>query len=663
MPRRPESPRPHRRSTAPHSDPTPARDRSISPKDAPDSPAQREALPIARRLAAEDDGRPGRFPLLFRPDAAQERLPMVGWFDPGQLLDTGVKAIASALVGERSDRRVVQALAARHQDYYDYTVHYADGADGPVGDEESPREEIWIDYVCDTGDGWHPTYAVAYALAQPSLELRDPAGDAHATERGQLLVFGGDLVYPTASREQYQRRLVAPFEAASSHMRPREAPHVFAIPGNHDWYDGLSAFLRLFCSDVGGRDFGAWHTRQDRSYFALRLPGRWWLLGSDSQLQDDIDVPQIEYFADIAERHMKPGDRVILCLSTPVWIYAHKYRQLGKVFDETDLLYLREQVFARRGIDLKVFLAGDLHHYRRHEESAPLDPRAPIQKITAGGGGAFLHPTHDEDVSHLSEVVTALDEDARLRARDFDLKASYPSLRESWWLSFGNLLFAARNPRFGVVPGLLYLLTAWLVGSTVGYAAPQSAADALGLTVSAFALNPGLALWLLAVLGAFVAFNNTRSRLHRWLGGLSHAAAHWVLVFHIGWGAASVGGWLFPGAGLAQFAAAGALVFAGGWIAGSAIMGAYLLVSLNVFGRHSNEAFSSLAIQDYKHFLRLHVARDGTLTIFPIRLHRVPRRWRERTAADGDNPARLVPDQPLQPDLIEPPIVLRPPVA
>ena len=44
---------------------------------------------------------------------------------------------------------------------------------------------------------------------------------------------------------------------------------------------------------------------------------------------------------------MRPGDRVILCLSLPVWVYAHKYRQYGGVFDETDLLYLREEVFAR----------------------------------------------------------------------------------------------------------------------------------------------------------------------------------------------------------------------------------------------------------------------------------------------------------------------------
>ena len=39
---------------------------------------------------------------------------------------------------------------------------------------------------------------------------------------------------------------------------------------------------------------------------------------------------------------MQPGDRVIVCLAAPVWIHAHKYRQYGGSFDETDLLYLRD---------------------------------------------------------------------------------------------------------------------------------------------------------------------------------------------------------------------------------------------------------------------------------------------------------------------------------
>ena len=86
-------------------------------------------------------------------------------------------------------------------------------------------------------------------------------------------------------------------------------------------------------------------------------------------------------------------------------------------------------------------------------------------------------------------------------------------------------------------------------------------------------------------------------------------------------------------------------------------MGIYLLVSVNVFGRHSEEAFSGLKIEDFKHFLRLHVDREGQLTIWPIKIERVSRRWRDRGAADATM-SRVVPDEPMPVELIEPPILV-----
>ena len=106
---------------------------------------------------------------------------MVGWFDPAQLLSTGVKTLAALVVGERADPRVVQAAAARETDFYDYTVRYSDGADGPRPDPARARAEIWIDYVSDSGDGWNSAYAVAYAASQPGLELHDSTGGRYLT--------------------------------------------------------------------------------------------------------------------------------------------------------------------------------------------------------------------------------------------------------------------------------------------------------------------------------------------------------------------------------------------------------------------------------------------------------------------------------------------------
>ena len=326
------------------------------------------------------------------------------------------------------------------------------------------------------------------------------------------------------------------------------------------------------------------------------------------------------------------------------------------MFDETDLLYLRDEVFARRSVQMSVFLAGDNHHYRRHQEIDPAEPQAPIQKITAGGGGAFLHPTHDEDVSLLEEERAMPDEPRRR----YGLAASYPDVAQSARLAFGNLLFAWHNPKFGIIPAALYVMTIWMVSATMTHPRPSGAGEAATLTMRAFDHNPALALWIVALLGTFVTFTDTHSRIYRVLGGTVHLAAHAAAMFAVGWGALAAAGWLAPPWPSARFGVVAVLAMTGGWLAGSFLTGLYLLVSLNVFGRHSEEAFSALRIQDYKNFLRLHVAADGTLTIYPIKLPRVPRRWRTARPEDSARtPARLVPDEPLEPALIEPPIVLR----
>jgi hypothetical protein len=101
------------------------------------------------------------------------------------------------------------------------------------------------------------------------------------------------------------------------------------------------------------------------------------------------------------------------------------------------------------------------------------------------------------------------------------------------------------------------------------------------------------------------------------------------------------------------------IILAGGWVLGSFIFGLYLFISLNVFGRHSNEAFSSLAILDYKNFLRMKIDKNG-LTIYPIGLHRVPRHWRKATAADNTVSAFVSDDpQATAPFLIEKPLHLK----
>jgi hypothetical protein len=91
-------------------------------------------------------------------------------------------------------------------------------------------------------------------------------------------------------------------------------------------------------------------------------------------------------------------------------------------------------------------------------------------------------------------------------------------------------------------------------------------------------------------------------------------------------------------------------------LASAEVTALYLLVASR-FGVNLNELFAGQGIQGYKGFLRMHIARDGSLTIFPIGLDATAKRWRANPAAAAHTPW-IVPVKPLRPRLIEPPIVL-----
>jgi hypothetical protein len=618
-------------------------------------------------------------------------LPMVGWYDPRQLVRTGTQVAISTIFGRHSDRRLVEALASGRPEIYDYTYHYTDdGGELCEIDASRPRDEIWIDYVADLGEGWNSTYAVAYHLSE---EARDFEYTDHAsgekrhvqTRRGDILLFGGDEVYPAADRIEYEQRLVRPYERAFPVSARREHPHAFAIPGNHDWYDSLISFSRLFCSR---RWFSGWRTRQSRSYFALKLPHGWWLLGTDTQLGSDIDAPQVEYFKGVAAE-MKETDRIILCHAEPHWIFARMYEHLDSSISESNLAFLEKML----GKKVAVFIAGDLHHYRRHEAT----DESATQKITSGGGGAFLHPTH---MGHLGKDVAQLEE--KSSGRIFQKKVAFPPEEVSRKLCWRNLIFpylkGNQSRAFGFLTAALYLLTTLAVVSDFkqiertadGIRSVVGLKNIIGTTLHTI-LNSPMTLFgvLLTILG-FVLFTDTHSKAHRWIMGSLHALAHIFSAFTVALASiyfvinlvAVTSRWNNPPMKVGSFelnwvyqATQGEhifnldlrvllvviLILIGGYIIGSFIQGLYLLVSLNLFGRHFNEAFSTIAVEDWKSFLKLKIDHSGDLSIYPVGIRRVPRKWKIDEGAAG---ADIVPDRERDPRatvpaLIEPPIILK----
>ena len=590
---------------------------------------------------------------------------MVGWYDPRQLIRSAVEVAISTLFGRHSDRRLVEALAAgtNPQFFFDYTHHHEDKGDH-CEPTNRPRTNIWIDYVADVGDGWNSTYEIARRLAAPTLDVafKDSNGNVkgvYATQRGALLILGGDEVYPSASRKEYERRLIVPYETALPAVTG-EAPHAFFVPGNHDWYDSLVAFTRLFTS---GRRFASWRTRQERSYFALKLPHNWWLIGTDMQLGADLDGPQAKYFERLAKEMEAEEERthkraqVIICHAEPHWINAAVYAKMDPEYDESNLQLLEN----RLGKNATVFIAGDLHHYRRHEK---VD--GSVQKITAGGGGAFLHPTHSGIRGVKLDKIKGPGDDV------FMSKGTFPPEDASKRLCWRNLRFAytRANWTFLLATGSLYFLQALTVLGTLTRYPP----DVHWSTVVATSLDtllrsePTIAFALLTWAG-FLLFTDTHSKPYRLVMGSLHALSHIFTAFLVAIAVVSVVAPRFPAEawsisrtfGGITFVADGrlplvaVLQFVLGGMVGAFLMGIYLLLSLNYFGRHNNEAFSSLAIEDWKSFLRLHINEAGELRIYPIGIRRVPKAWKPR---EGEHGPGLVPADSggTEPELIEPPI-------
>ena len=558
---------------------------------------------------------------------------MVGWYNPGQLLKTAGDVVVSTIFGRHADQRLIEALFddPRGQNPTDLFEDYSKN-----------HNELWLDYVADLGDGWNSTYGVAYQLSQPKLSFTYD-NERYDTEQGQVLIFGGDEVYPTASRLAYKERTFHPYDCAFS-GNGRLRPDLYALPGNHDWYDSLVAFTRYF---IDKDDIAKFRTKQRRSYFAIKLPHGWWLLAADTQLGSYIDGPQVIFFEEIAKKHIKDGDSIILCNAEPTWIYEAVYHKDDPNADNRNLDYLEKTIL--KGKSVRVFLAGDLHHYRRHASDDC------TQKITAGGGGAFLHPTHcwEDKLKRITEA-----EVANVLPKTFFHQASWPLPTVSRLLTFRNLLFPVLNWKFGIAPAFLYLMTCWSVMADVGN--DTTISQAVSTISKQFLLTPFPAFWATFLFLGFWLFTDTHARLYRLAAGTVHGIMHLVATFFIGWGSTffTVHMMELTFRGFWQLVVSGAIIIVAGWLVGSLILGLYLLISLNVFGRHMNEAFSSLRIEDWKHFLRLHINAHGQLTIYPIGIRRVPRSWvTNPSSASGP---RFVPNDPraAQPELIEAPITV-----
>lgn len=553
----------------------------------------------------------------------------VRWLSPRQLLRTGREVAQAALFAKYADKREAEANTPRNA--YDLGT--------------PPGRAIWLDYVADTGDGFNATFAVACSVSgarnlvfDREDEQRGPESPGGCTfERhspADLLVLGGDEVYPVASPRDYKERLnnvyVEALERATD--PPSTAPSVVALPGNHDWYDGLVGFRRNFCESwvredhVSDTDFlrevpsgdardnvGGWAAFQSRSYFAVRLAFDWWLWGIDIQLDAPIDAEQLFYFRE-ANKLLGERGNVILCTARPSWVDPVELDEMTLLSNRRALLWFTQRIFGADKRDrVRLMLSGDKHHYARYRATAhtPRDDQGVVAPtpdlVTCGGGGAFLSSTH-----HLDDTLT-MTWDPKLAGggpeTSYVLEEVYPSKEISKRLLYS--LFAKILPCNGklwVFVGALYFTLLCTVGVGQEHAWWPSLAELHwpdtweGLS-SAWFMPFLLGVLLLKVL--LVVYASYGSKGSGWivaalLGG-AHAVAHLAGVL----GTGLLVGLMFSDL---YWLIVDAIAFALCAVVGTMMLAGYLLVA-DRLGFHETDSFSAMRIEDYKCHLRIHVTQ------------------------------------------------------
>jgi hypothetical protein len=459
------------------------------------------------------------------------------------------------------------------------------------------ERDLWLDFIADTGDDVAVSRAVA-RLMFCAYELPDPdvPGSHLYAPRGELLLFGGDTAYPVATAQEITNRVIVPFNQVLESLPADERPRVLlGIPGNHDWYDGLDGFARMFRRNVGdeaprgsvigvsqrmleryaewAREFVRggriekpaaltlrnYRAVQGASYFVLPIAPGLHVLAVDRQLRN-LDTRQTHFMREWLLAH--PDVCPWVMLPDPVFAFGEP--------SETGTAMI-EQL----GLDWEtrphLVLSGDVHHYERLRHGAALH-------VTAGGGGAFLHPATMAGGDRLvPEVEWPNAEQSRALLGDVPWKIMRGGSGFLPHLILAVLFMPAMSmgmrtfARLGVIlsaPIAITLITT-LIYALIGGMRRR------GRAVLGLAFCAGILTALIPVLSSF-ALTRIMWRAH-----------------------------LTPSVWLVA-----AFTFVVAVFAGAFVFGAYLAL-LTRLGFEHTQAFTALDHPGFKHFLRIRVRADG----------------------------------------------------
>ncbi len=219
----------------------------------------------------------------------------------------------------------------------------------------------------------------------------------------RFVVVSSDVVYPTGAMRDYEAKFWLPFKGIT---RP-----VYAIPGNHDWYDALESFAATFLQEDAARasirarvesDLRLTSTTDHRIESLLheaarlrqeyRVPtgfqrapffevqtDQFALLGIDTGVLRKID-PEQERWLDAALARAA-GKTTMAIIGHPFFAGGHDTSEGDEHFARLKATLLDHGV--------TIVMAGDTHDLEYYAEQRPAGSPS-IYHFVNGGGGAYL---------------------------------------------------------------------------------------------------------------------------------------------------------------------------------------------------------------------------------------------------------------------------------
>ncbi len=281
--------------------------------------------------------------------------------------------------------RIARARAIEHGDDPDFVVRR--GGDAAVS----------VLLLGDPGEGDDSQYAVVPPLLSQA-------------EGVDFTVICSDVIYPAGEIGDYRTRFFRPY-------RDLDCP-IYAIPGNHDWYDGLHGFMSHLCGidvpkaplEVGPglkavlarmlwrrtmppEDAALADMRKERSRTSQlsepTQPGPYWaidagplrIVGIDTGVVGSIDAEQADWLRRVSFNSERAK---VLVTGKPLIVNGHRLPDAtGKLVDDVVRDPRARYVMA---------VGGDTHNYQRYP--VVLGDGRTIQYVVSGGGGAYTHATH-----------------------------------------------------------------------------------------------------------------------------------------------------------------------------------------------------------------------------------------------------------------------------